>query len=74
MDSDCLVLREDPLTFKVLDLCKYFQNFIKIIRIDMRPFKGFLNHNCLFWTQKKVFRPVFCTTNGSSKWEQAQTP
>jgi len=35
MCSDCLVLRDNPSTFEVLHLCKYFQNFIKYIGIDI---------------------------------------
>jgi hypothetical protein len=33
MHSDCLVLRQDPLAFGVLDLHKYFQNFTEFIGI-----------------------------------------
>ena len=29
------MLRDDPSTFEVLNLCKYFQNFIKYIGIDI---------------------------------------
>jgi len=31
MCSDCLVLREDPSTFQVVDVYKYSQNFINFI-------------------------------------------
>ena len=30
-----LVLRDNPLTFEVIHLYKYFQNFIKLIGIDI---------------------------------------
>ena len=32
MCSNWLVLREDPSTFEVLNLCKYFQHFIKYLQ------------------------------------------
>ena len=33
MGSKFLVLREDPLTFEVVDLSEYFQKFIKFIGV-----------------------------------------
>jgi len=33
MCSDCLVLRDDPSAFKVLDVCKYFQNLKNIFEL-----------------------------------------
>ena len=35
MYSECLVLREDPSTFKVTDLSEYFQKFIEFIGVDI---------------------------------------
>jgi hypothetical protein len=35
MCSEYLVLREDPSSFGVLDLNKYFQNFTEFIGIDI---------------------------------------
>jgi hypothetical protein len=40
MCFDCLVLREDPLTFEVLNPCKYFQHFIKYIGIGTSKGNG----------------------------------
>jgi hypothetical protein len=35
MCSDGLALREDTSTFGVLDLCKYCQDFVKFVGIDI---------------------------------------
>jgi hypothetical protein len=35
MESERLVILSDPLTFKVMDTHKYFQDFIKFIESNM---------------------------------------
>ena len=52
MCLDCLALREDPSAFEVSDPCKYFQNFIKLIGIDIAISSFFqVNQAKMSWWQ-----------------------